>query len=102
MCKVFPAMPCTEVPCPLRIMIAGSVCKDFSSMGNMQALGGPYMKIFNVWAAEVLFVRPHVVVHEITLLAPDDLLEATIGHLYNITVFHLDPVQLGWPVSRPR
>ncbi len=70
---------------PIKIWVAGSVCKDFSRRGNKAKTAGVFMRPYKVWTSLVLHCRPDVVIHEITIdPGARDMLEHDLGSAYDI------------------
>ena len=83
------------------ILIAGSVCKDWSTMGKQNGFNGNFTMLCAVMLAIWRRVRPIVFIHECTRLFPYHILEKA---LKGSTDHHLilDPPNHGAPVRRSR
>lgn len=83
------------------ILIAGSVCKDWSTMGKQKGFNGNFTMLCAVMLAICRRVRPLVFIHECTRLFPFHILEKA---LKGSTDHHLilDPPNHGAPVRRSR
>eukprot|EP00434_Breviolum_minutum_P036140 symbB.v1.2.032011.t1/scaffold3771.1/size50609/2 len=83
------------------ILIAGSVCKDWSTMGKQNGFNGNFTMLCAVMLAICRRVRPIVFIHECTRLFPYHILEKA---LKGSTDHHLilDPPNHGAPVRRSR
>lgn len=84
------------------VFMAGSVCKDFSSMNQgRQELLGSYILPFAVSLALVRYLNPMVFWHECTRLFKPKVFEATLP-MFSRTSWLLDPQDFGFPVRRSR
>ncbi len=83
-------------------MMAGSVCKDFSSMNQgRQELLGSYILPFAVSLAFVRWLQPMVFWHECTRLFKPKVFEYSLP-TYSRSSWLLDPQDFGFPVRRSR
>ena len=93
------------------IVMAGSVCKDWSSMNQgRKELLGSYVLPFAISLAFVRFTQPMAFLHECTRMFKPGLFEETFvdgkpdksGLGYTLTSWLLDPQDFGFPVRRSR
>lgn len=86
---------------PFLILVAGSVCKDFSSMGKGDGFMGQYVTLCAIFIALCRKTSPTLVVHECTPRFPfkvfKELLPRYVDH-HSILNAH----QFGVPVQRNR
>ena len=93
------------------LVMAGSVCKDWSSMNQgRKELLGSYVLPFAISLALVRFIQPMAFLHECTRMFKPGLFEDTFvndkpdkfGLGYTLTSWLLDPQDFGFPVRRSR
>ena len=69
------------------VWIAGSICKDWSSMNQCKkGKNGPYAKLFLIWAQLVRTHKPLAAMHENVTGFDDAMLHEVLGDLYHILV----------------
>ena len=85
------------------VIVAGSVCKDFSSMGKRNGFLGQYVLLCAIFIALCSKTKPVLVVHECTPQFPFSIFEETLG-ADSYTDFHtlLNAADFGIPVQRNR
>ena len=86
----------------LRILIAGTECKAWSSNGKQQRQGHPSMLVFLVFIFDLRHRKYDVGIHEITELHPEQLLPHFLQGQYQCHTFRISPYHLGFPARRPR
>ena len=87
---------------PLTGFIAGSSCEDFSKYGKRKGLQGPRMKSYLCMCTIILDQLPSFLLFENVEACPISLLTDHLGEHYDFMSGVFSPVQLGWPVRRPR
>ena len=87
---------------PLTGFIAGTSCEDFSRYGKRKGVQGPRMKAFLCMCAIIKEQRPSFLVFENVESSPLTLLSDHLGDLYGFMSGIFSPLDLGWPVRRPR
>lgn len=88
-------------PGDILMMVAGSVCKDWSSMGKSQQWLGQYAILCAIFIALTRHLQCSLVIHECTARFDYKLLQDLMpGHQDFHTV--LSPTNFGCPVSRTR
>ena len=83
------------------VIIAGSVCKDFSSMGKGAGFLGQYVILCAIFISLCYVTKPALVIHECTPRFPFQIFEQTLG---TYTDYHtlLNAADFGVPVQRNR
>ena len=83
------------------MIVAGSVCKDFSSMGKGEGFLGNYVTLCAVFLTLCKICKPALVIHECTPRFPFKIFEETLS---KYTDHHsiLNAQNFGVPVSRNR
>ena len=83
------------------VIIAGSVCKDFSSMGKGAGFLGQYVILCAIFISLCYVTKPALVIHECTPRFPFQIFEQTLG---TYTEYHtlLNAADFGVPVQRNR
>ena len=87
---------------PLQVVAAGITCTDWSFLGKRQGMEGPSARPCLIWAHEQLRRAPDVILLECTQQQPDSILLQDFRDRYSVQSAIISPVQLGWPVRRPR
>ncbi|CAE7249186.1 unnamed protein product [Symbiodinium microadriaticum] len=87
---------------PLTGFIAGTSCEDFSRYGKRKGIQGPRMKAFLCMCAIIKEQRPSLLVFENVESSPLTLLSDHLSDLYGFMSGIFSPLDLGWPVRRPR
>ena len=88
--------------CGNLLLIAGSVCKDWSSMNAIRAqLLGKFVEPFGAMVALAKILRPKIFVHECTRMFDWTTLEENLPE-HNLHSMILDPTMFGMPVKRGR
>ncbi|CAK0878636.1 unnamed protein product, partial [Prorocentrum cordatum] len=87
---------------PLTIHVLGTECYAFAFMGSGAKTSHDNFATFLMWCLSILRTRPLVVIHEITELHPEGILEYFFKDTCTIAVFRVSPWTFGLPVRRPR
>ena len=87
----------------LTVWAAGTSCVNFSKRGKRECTSGSAMRPWKIWVALVRQHKPHMIFHEITISRKAlAMLREDLSDLYCIHAAHVSPVDIGWPVDRPR
>ena len=86
----------------VKISVAGSTCKAWSSRGAQRRDGDKSMIPFLFFIFLVRHLRPDVVVHECTMSFDVSLLQHWLGHLFQIASLVVSPELFGVPAARNR
>lgn len=82
-------------------IVAGSVCKDWSSMGSQQGFTGAYVTLCAIMLAVTKRLQPLCLVHECTRLFPFSVFETVLtNHVDHHMI--LECQNFGAPVKRGR
>ncbi|CAE7474292.1 unnamed protein product [Symbiodinium microadriaticum] len=84
------------------MIVAGSICKDFSSMGDGKRLVGKHAILFAIMVAIVRRVKPKCFMHECTSLFPGVHYFRRLLPEYTVVHFVVDPREHGSPTRRKR
>ena len=69
------SFPGSQYKEPLILHISGTECFGFSSMGKQEKTAATNFETFLCWVCVMLRNRPHIIVHEVTELQPESILE---------------------------
>lgn len=84
-----------------RLFCCGSVCKDWSTMGNQKGFNGTYVLLCAIMFALVERVKPKALLHECTERFPADIFEQVLNeYTDNHTIMQC--ANFGAPVKRTR
>lgn len=88
----------------LVIVIAGFSCTDFCKrrVGRKPGFGGSTARAFWEFLAELLEMRPDIVLYENSDHFPASVFDLHTSSQFKHVHFNVGPDVLGWPVSRPR
>lgn len=64
---------------PIILWVSGTECFAFSAMGRLQRTSHDNFETFLVWVCTIKKSRPHIVIHEITELHPESILEFVLS-----------------------
>ena len=84
------------------IMVAGSVCKDWSSVGKQEGFTGKWVTLCALMIALCKRLQPLVLFHECTLRFPHNVFEKLLGKTHDDFHAAMTPVDFGAPVKRGR
>lgn len=82
-------------------LVAGSVCKDYSTMGKQLGLNGQYVMIAAIMMTVVAFLTPSVFMHECTRRFPNEIFTDILKEFVDFPVI-LNCPNFGCPVKRSR
>lgn len=82
-------------------LVAGSVCKDYSTMGKQLGLNGQYVLIAAIMMAVVAFLTPSVFMHECTRRFPNEVFTDILKDFQDFPAI-LNCPSFGCPVKRSR
>ena len=83
------------------MIVAGSVCKDFSTMGARKGFLGQYVLLCGIFIALCVRTTPCLVVHECTAKFPYDIFDEILSNYEDHHIL-LNSSLLGLPVQRNR
>ena len=86
----------------LLLMVAGSVCKDWSSMGKGAGFTGQWVVLCALLIALCARLQPVLLVHECTLRFPHQVFDQLLGKTHRDYHADMSPLQFGVPVRRGR
>ena len=69
---------------PIIIWLSGTECYAFSTMGKQERAAHRNFETFLVWVLVVRKNKPHLLIHEITELQPEGILEFFFADMYSI------------------
>ena len=84
------------------IMVCGSVCKDFSSMGKGEGLTGQWVFLTAIMISLCITLQPTILFHECTSRFPFHVFSELLGTNFKDHHCVLTPVSFGAPVQRTR
>ena len=84
------------------VMVCGSICKDWSSMGKREGFSGQWVILTAIMFTLARKILPWIFFHECTSRFPFQIFETVLGTTH--TGFHcaMSPVDYGAPVKRAR
>eukprot|EP00435_Cladocopium_sp_Y103_P065316 s1023_g27.t1 len=87
---------------PYLVLVAGSVCKDWSSMGKGEGFCGKWVLLAALMMALCLHLQPLVFFHECTIRFPFDVFAKILGKTHLPYHTAITPTEFGAPVQRKR
>jgi hypothetical protein len=89
---------------PLVLVIAGFSCTDFCKRrhGKKPGFAGKTARSFWEFLAEILELKPDIVLYENSESFPVSVFDEYAGDQYRHENINIGPDVLGWPLSRPR
>ena len=86
----------------LKVIVAGTICIAWSSMGSQQREGHPTMLPFLIWIFLLRALTPDIVIHECVVPFDVDCFRKYLGATFECQTIVLNPTSFGWPVQRQR
>ena len=83
-------------------MVAGSVCKDWSTMGKGEGFTGKWVILAGIMLALCRRLQPLILFHECTLRFPHKVFDALLGKTHQDFHSAIAPTDFGAPVRRGR
>lgn len=98
---------CLEVPLDsfksdFLVMICGSICKDWSSMGKGEGFCGQWVLLAAIMISLVKRLSPAVFYHECTIRFPWKIFDSMLSETHKTYHSSLTPRMFGAPVQRSR
>ena len=84
------------------IVIAGTTCTSWSSLGKKGKWVAFSAISFMIWAYETYSIEPDIVIHECTPAFQWSVLQRIFEPRYIVMSIKASPTDLGWPCMRPR
>lgn len=91
---------CVLVSCALHV--AGPPCTDFSPQGGRQRHWGGTFACTLLWIVQRIQLDEDYWIHENVVQYDNGLLLVLLSPMFVIVSCEIDPLNLGWPASRPR
>ena len=89
-------------PAVFRLVVAGTTCTTWSSMGLRRQWCAWSAVVFVVWCFVTLGDLPDAIMHECTQHFSTEFLELIFGEKYVISSFVFGPREMGFPCTRTR
>ena len=96
------AQPGSMAAPPLKGVVAGSCCEDWSRFGSRQGLAGPKMLPWQCFRTEIEASQPDFVFLENSDSCPAEFYEQSFEKDWDMISGISNPLDFGWPCKRPR